>query len=333
MSQLTREVLLARLIAETIPEGLVADPILRRCAVPRSFDLTVFHEVLRSDAGADITFEELKRYPEIEAIPNSDRYRVCADRRHVILQSWQLEPHGLKDLLNLRVKLIKYYGDRPLYEAESLHQVAVTDPTRAARIFDSEFSSARESFDLARCADLLGALTDHGTLPESLSTSARWAAKELDRSALWADDFYRTARYFQRSALAHTVDSFLSASGCWILNFHAPGGMGKTMFLRWLVSRELVRLGIPCTRVDCDFLDLKRISSEPWRLIHTFARQLNKQLPQGALSAALMDAGDLELASSGVAGDGGEITARIGRGLAEDCDGPGSLESFRGGIS
>jgi tetratricopeptide (TPR) repeat protein len=67
----------------------------------------------------------------------------------------------------------------------------------------------------------------------------------------------------------------------WILHLHAPGGMGKTMFVRWLISRRCVPepYTIPCGRVDFDFVDRITASQHRWRLFLDIARDLEVQIP------------------------------------------------------
>ena len=67
----------------------------------------------------------------------------------------------------------------------------------------------------------------------------------------------------------------------WILHLHASGGMGKTMFLRWLAARHAVAAPQrwPCARVDFDFVNLTAVSNHPWLLLLRLAEQLDKQVP------------------------------------------------------
>ncbi len=60
-----------------------------------------------------------------------------------------------------------------------------------------------------------------------------------------------------------------------MLQVYAPGGRGKTMFLRNLIGRYCPSRDIPVARIDFDFLEHLTINAQqPWRILLTIARQL-----------------------------------------------------------
>ena len=102
--------------------------------------------------------------------------------------------------------------------------------------------------------------------------------RRYEARSLFADSYYRTATFLLREALQQEFDSTLASPKIWIFHIHATGGMGKTMFLRSLLSRVLVPEGILVARVDFDDLDLAVVKEAPWFVLLRVAEQLDRQL-------------------------------------------------------
>src|SRR5439155_7942024 len=152
----------------------------------------------------------------------------------------------------------------------------VSDPARAKQIFEREFEAADNRFDLPRCHDLIEVLRERQTiLHNELETQFKEQVAYLTARGDWADDYFRTARYLERPVTRRAIDNLLlpdrdQPSAEWMLQLHARGGMGKTIFLRWLVARHCIPRRIPCARID---FDDPRAPREPWRVLSQLAYQ------------------------------------------------------------
>src|SRR5262249_49198958 len=151
-------------------------------------------------------------------------------------------------LRRLSADLARYYrqkGD----EAEELYHLIAADPPLALTRFRDAFDRAEAAYDLARCDDLLG-LFDRPALAPELAEARNDRKTRLETRGLWIDDYYRTARYIDRPLLAGALATVLGVDDPWVLQLHAPGGLGKTQFLCWMAARYCADRHIPCARID-----------------------------------------------------------------------------------
>ena len=103
-----------------------------------------------------------------------------------------------------------------------------------------------------------------------------------------------TARYFARDFEDSVIQRFLADSDEWLLHIHAPGGRGKSMFLKSLLGRRAPRMDIPVAWIESDYVDrLALNTTQPWRLLLAIARQLDPQLPHSPFAAMLGTYGHL----------------------------------------
>src|SRR5207248_354468 len=109
---------------------------------------------------------------------------------------------------------------------------------------------------------------------------------------LFAEDYYLSAAYTPREDLHREVRKFLQDEARWIFHLHAPGGFGKTIFLRRLIARYAVPepQQFPCARLDFDFINPGAVVLYPALLILPLAEQLNRQLPENPFDFLLPEA-------------------------------------------
>lgn len=271
------------------------DGVLRRCAVPRRFDRRLFDEVLRGRRGtggltrdrAYRRFDDVRIAFQVEPFPGaSGWYRVASARRTELLAEWRPDDPRFR---SLHRRLAKHFVRRNV-PLEAIYHLTVADPAAAERSFARRFRDADRASDIALCHDLVRALSEQGTyLDDRLRALVDREARLVEARTLWADEHYRTVRYFDRRSLARMFDELLDVSrpsAPWILHLHAGGGMGKTMFLRWAISRRCVPERVPVARIDFDDVEPAE-ARQPWRLLLRVLRQLRPQLPPNALDSVL----------------------------------------------
>jgi hypothetical protein len=282
-----------------LPEGQQA--LLRRCAAVRWFDEALVDAVLRDGvpgAGpAEVPFERLVESAPVEALPGlPGTYRLREETRSEQLADWlsavqrwsegsdrAAPPELPAEFSELTDRLIEYWKQRgPEGDAERLYHLAVRRPDDAGALFRDLYGAAEGRFDLPACFDLLQ-LLDERRRQELLAPLLTDLLREYDSyyqaRALWAADYHRTVSSFERDFFAPAAARLLSKSPAWILEIDALGGMGKTVFLRWLVARRLVPQRIPCARIDFDHNPPVECTREPWLILWLAARQLNRQIP------------------------------------------------------
>ncbi len=109
----------------------------------------------------------------------------------------------------------------------------------------------------------------------------------LSARLLYLQDYYRSASYLNRKALLDTFRTFiqgrkLKRASKWLLNIHGKGGAGKTIFLRWVISRCCIPassdLRTPVARLDIDFINRSLLARQPWLALLSIAAQLRPQI-------------------------------------------------------
>ena len=310
---------------------------LRRCAVPRTFDDSLYHELLiRADGPA---LDEVIEAGFAEQVAGSaGLFRLRRGVREEWLDSWPARPEervprGVVDLSELLADLYAALDDR----LEELYHLAVAEPEPATTLFDELFGEADQRFDLPACQDVLDTLSEParlGWFGEALADRRADRGAYLGARLFWATDWLQSARYLRRPAVDDRLRALLGDGGPRAIEVSAAGGMGKTMLLRSFIARECVPEPnrIPCARLDFDLVSPSAAAQRPWLLLLEIADQLNRQLRSAPFQEMLNDHGIFralldpmpstamraaagQLASAERVAD--EVAARFGRILSE----------------
>lgn len=278
---LSLDAALARMAADGRPPAL--GELLARAALVRAFDRGMYEEVLAEGLPADGVpdFDDFVARPGISPVPGEpgSHWLGAGEREHHLLQ-WQ-DPSRQDELWSLHSRLEAYQeARRPGDTLTRLPHLVAVDQQRARALFEAAFAEADAAFDLPTCFALLGVLDAHGgQLGPGLQEARREARRRYRSRALFADAYCRTGTFHRREDVYRAFREVLDGDGPWIFHLHATGGMGKTMFLRWLLARELVPAGVACARVDFDELRLDAVRSHPWLALAPLLQQLDEQSP------------------------------------------------------
>lgn len=118
---------------------------------------------------------------------------------------------------------------------------------------------------------------------------------KLNRYARAIRDYEASATYLDRSFESQARNALFNASDSeqWMMQVYAPGGRGKTMYLRNLLGRHCPQNDLPVARIDFDFLEHLAISTQqPWRILLAIAKQLDPQLPGNPFQSMLHARGE-----------------------------------------
>lgn len=263
--------------------------LLGHCAVVRAFDRDVVEEVFRLSlppALRDLpSFEHLVRRAEVKQVAEGV-YRLREGARREYFDSWwdgEPRAHGALDaparLRELSGRLAEYYARRgPEWGLEVLYHNVAARPAEALARFEELYAAADAAFDLALCQDLISVFEDR---PRLMNADMRAAIDRrrahLRARSLWSREYYQTVNYYELPGLAGLWGEVLDDPARWILHVHAPGGMGKTMFIRWLVARRCVPERVPCALLDFDRGDVMPATRDPLRMLLQVAEMLNEQ--------------------------------------------------------
>lgn len=284
--------------------------LLRCCAVVRTFNEDLVDKYFRPHVGADkesVPFSSLTSYDFVQRVPRTDGvYLLSPDSRKQYYDSWWKSADGTftaspsevpPALLELSKKLLEHYtalGDPAKLDA--LIQEVLVDTSKGWDTFKTLYKAADTAFDLAHCRDIINALKGlESVLGPKRAEELNETERYLNARSSWATEFYQTVSYYDRKELSSGSESFLANAGNpdpkkkWILHLHAPGGMGKTMFVRWLISRRCVPepYRIPCGRLDFDFVGSNKVSKHRWRLFLDLAREIDAQIPGNIFSSLI----------------------------------------------
>jgi hypothetical protein len=255
--------------------------LLNRCALTRSFDRRTVEEVLRvfpTKIGDGVAIEDLGRWSFVTAdSAEGDALRIDEGDRQKMLGPWT----SAREIRDLDERLAEHYEGRgrPL---DALYHRAAADARAATPRIEGLFAEAEDRFDLARCQDLVD-LLDDPRIASDLAELRNWLRARLSARGFWIDDYYRTTNFVDRPTMEKTAEEFLAGQGRTVLHIHAPGGRGKTQFLRWLIARRCCRDGYASARLDFDREDAAKLVNEPWRLVRALASQYDRQLPNRPL--------------------------------------------------
>ncbi|MET8450310.1 AAA family ATPase [Streptomyces sp. NPDC005209] len=267
-------------------------PVLRACAVARSFDAALYEDLLRHTAtgpGPDEppALTELVDARAVEPVVGAPgTYTLSETDRSTYFLDWisdgadgEAAPAGLLALDRAIGERRRADGDH----AEAVRHLLLPEPDEAVALFEEQFAAADARRDFAACQDLVDILGDADRLP-----FARPAIAELgmDRAGYvrardhWAADYARSAQFLQPARLAADADRLLTGRRR-VWHVHAPGGAGKTMLLRWLVARYCVPAprDVPCARIDFDVVNPHSVGRHPWLLLLEIAEQFGRRLP------------------------------------------------------
>jgi len=278
--------------------------VQRAAAIVPSFDRDTFAAL---SSGAD--FDAFVKHSFVEPVPGTEKtYRVSRDYRDTLLSGWI----GTNEWRECNTSLARFFHDR-IHEgsADELRHLAALGADRedeAHRLFVKLYDDADAKVDLSRCTYLLDLVSDPlSRHSDPFNQTIKERRARLRSRQMWAEEYFRTIPYYERKPLADGLEELMKDAGPWMLQIYAGGGMGKTMFVRWLLARHFVPKGVPCARLDFDFEQPSWLSQRPWRLVLKIARQLNEQMPDAPFTEMVKEYGDAEaeenIASADVAQD------------------------------
>ncbi len=233
--------------------------------------------------------------PSVET--GRQRYQLAESMRPLIFAAAWIGPGASPgapdavspDLQALSRQLADFYAGKDDYE--QIYHLIAADQGEALRRFVELYQKADLTFDLPRCHALLRIFDERSALLSgAVKETVNRRRFRLDARSQWADEYYGTALYFERAQTSGLLGDLLSAAQRWILHIFAPGGTGKTMYIRHLIARRCVRGQIPVAYVDFDYVLMPDMAVvQPWRMLVSLIDQINIQIagrPFGELLAA-----------------------------------------------
>ncbi len=272
--------------------------LLPAVRVPRRFDARMSERVLQPAAGVDAAsaLDELIAAGLVNPVPGRPGWLQQSEQRRAPPRppagteaaEWAAGGARWRALHGALADWFDGLGADGALEA-LYHRLCSAGPA-SEQAWAAAYDSARDSFDLARCETLLRLLDECARfVSPALATRGTRERGLLGARAAFADDHSRTSRYLARAPLLQAFEALLQDAQHFILQLCAPGGSGKTMFLRWLGPRWCLPRGVPVARVDFDFLDLSERGLAGAFMLGKLAERLNPQIPGAPLFELLRD--------------------------------------------
>jgi hypothetical protein len=244
---------------------------LERLAVARSITLDVAKVVLRGVEQLE-PLEDLPLLRKASWDESGQTFLLDPNVRTVLLE-------GAGDVVTrsrLHSDLVEYY-EATGNELNALFHRLSGDSARAQALdeLEARFDACLKAFDVTKAHDLLRLLEEANVGRDRLEQMR----PRLARRARWLRERDITTSYFKRSFEGKVWETLRHDQQRWILQLHAPGGMGKTMFVSNFVGRVCPSEELPTAKIDFDYVaNLVQATFQPWRLLLLLARQLSDQL-------------------------------------------------------
>ena len=223
---------------------------------------------------------------------NKEVWEIPLKIRRALLQ----ESDSAKEIRNSIAKSATKEGHSPenLFVRLSANEHAANARLDLEKEFDSAL--AQSIPDIPRAHDLTRLLTEWPVTEDSQSEELfEQLTPKLNRYARAIRDFEGSATYLDREFESKVQTTLFDSRNQqqWMMQIHAPGGRGKTMYLRNLLGRYCPQRDVPVARIDFDYLEHLSINCrQPWRILLAIAKQLNVQLPNNPFHHMLISRGD-----------------------------------------
>ncbi|MCC6318065.1 MAG: peptidoglycan-binding protein [Gemmatimonadaceae bacterium] len=350
------------------PEAPDERALLDVAALPRVFNRRLIEQVLLPAAAQEaqasvVSLDWLLGHESIEVVPgNPGLYRMRKRHRGERVASWVRSLTATSDIaitndgsaradrfvavsLALANTVIEW---GPAWELERLYQLIAADPAQASAEIAAQYATADAVFDMVRCCEIVALMDERDDLLTDQLLRQRADLKRYYTSrTAWTEAYAQSAFALERTFMRDAFTWTQSDDPRWIACVEARGGMGKSMFVRWLISRQCVPepARIPCARIDFDFALPTALAEYPWLVIPQLVAQLEVQLrlegTEGAttelqrLANQVREQERIALESQGAAQGAGraltlersqrfgaEMAERFGRALHERARGP-----------
>ncbi|HKA20092.1 MAG TPA: hypothetical protein VKN18_17520 [Blastocatellia bacterium] len=262
------------------------DPLISRALqilslAPR-FDFEFYKGVLLNRENGLPSFEQVLKNPDVERVPRQEnQYWIRESAEWQWLAEWRERSDERASWTREMATWLRLHRREP---AAVLALYLSCDLREALAFLKEEYQKADDTNDLPLCHALVEQVHSnlsqipHADQEPFLEIIARYRAR-----ILFQQDFHRSVQYFPRDEAEQALrDIIAGKDGKWILQLHAQGGMGKTLFVQRMISHQLLKQEpYPLVaRLDLDFLSVPSLSAAPWLISIEIARQLDEQLPR-----------------------------------------------------
>ncbi len=234
-------------------------------------------------------------------------WEMTGDTREVLMR-------GFSDPVwrNWNTKLFHEYFEpqkTPAAEIEAVYHAAAAEPPAGGiQYFADRYSAADDRNELSHCRALLESVRAQvNARGQEFNQIYRDYTRSLEARMMFVEALQKTSFYVDRKEAQANIERMISreTQAPWIFHLHATGGLGKTTLLNRTIARDLVRRRIPCAYADFDDDEVKRVVSQPFRLLALILRQWTAQMTDEVFVSAangLKGLDDIHLWDNGMLG-------------------------------
>jgi cellulose synthase operon protein C len=275
---------LAAILRDLIPNSWA--PVLSRVAVAGRFDQEVYDGLLAPGGlGSPPALSALADVGLLVPVPGRPGWlsMPAEDRLTWAARLAEAEQRALENRLG------QFYlkrGER----LEAMPHLLNGSRQQGRELLESLLAEVDAQLNLPRWQDVLqaaqgGILSLGADLAEFIADHTAY----LNARSMSLTDYYQSALFLEPPGFRADGLEFTTSQGERVWHIVGPGGAGKTMQLRWLVSRLWVPqpARVPCARVDFDAVEPAMCARYPFLVFIIAADQLGRQLPHNPFSHLL----------------------------------------------
>ena len=254
--------------------------IERRMALIRVFDQQIYEEFIAQGAMHEFSFQYLLEKGLIQEILGCNGY----------YRGIMPSPTGPPQNMDYEVLLdvTRLLAHRLEFDTIWLLPLLVTlRDAKAVEVFEKLIKEALDPIllKLDRAEQIVGTVASLEKSDQFSKVFDHWHAR-LASWKLFSQEYYKSGRYLHRTDLHERMESFRTGPD-WLIAVYAAGGMGKTMFLRRVITREWIPAGCSVAIIDFDFVGYRYLARAPWLVLYPIAKQLAAQIPSSIFSRFL----------------------------------------------
>lgn len=202
--------------------------------------------------------------------------------RSALMEHWGLDRELQEETRKVAARILHAEQDRP--------EVVSTGMLRWAQLVESDLDRSTELIEAVDASLAAGEPGEAGNwitagkaLSEPLGAEMDAAAELAQRRVSFyyrgRQDAEHLRRFIPRQEQIEEVDLLLDPEQeHWAVHLIGPGGVGKTMLMRYLTSREGGSRRLSSARLDFDYIDPRYPLESPARLLHELAEELAVEL-------------------------------------------------------
>jgi len=233
------------------------------------------------------------RLAESYGSPPTYRFAMQRSMRSWLLEFWQREGNVRleQDIVEIAHRVITARGDGSQVSIgiQRWSELAIDELSEKVVTGDTLLHRVRQCIGQGKVSNAFDWIFAGEALSQALGARMQLASSRARRQVnlLYrrAQDERYLERFIRREEQVAEIERLLGSDSEWALHFIGPGGMGKTMLMRFITSQLEDNPIASASRVDFDYIDPRLPLENPARLLQELGEGLAVDLPESAQEA------------------------------------------------